>query len=196
MARLAQTTLILILKHPMKNLILPTLLSLLPLPALGQDSSWLIELEASTWDILEAARFEAVTFPGRVDLATSALTASPTQRISYDSASSILSFFQEFDGRNYTAADDAALGYPAFTFTNQELSGINYRVFLNPPSYPDGAFLHLYPDGLLSYSIDGVQEFEGRYRISPASVPEPSAALLLLLSSLTLSQRHRPPPCT
>ena len=168
------------------------LISTLPLSASGQTSTWLIELRAHTWPILEAPRFENRTHLGRIDLHQPLPTADQTSQLFYHSESPLFSLTQDFDGSTYTAENDLATGYPILTFTSQNLTGINFRTFFSGPAYPEGAFLQLHPNRQFSYSPDGVQEYEGTYLISPSPVPEPSTAILLLLSSLSLTYRHRP----
>ena len=161
-------------------------------PSGAQSLFWDISLQIESAPNDWADRFQGKVFPGVIEVDSSRITGAADETLRFDGSNPAFSLALTFNDETYTAYDDPAFGLPALYFSAGELKDLDYAVYLSDPAYGEGSFFQLYPDGLMSYSPDGVGEYEGNYRITSSSVPEPSVAALLLPLILTsITRRNR-----
>jgi len=131
-------------------------------------------------------------FPGIIEVDSSRLQRVGAERLGFDESDPSFSLSFTFDDQQYSAFDDPAAGLPLLYFNDGELVALDFAVYLDSPPYVEGSFFQLHADGLMTYSPNGVGEFEGSYRISAFAVPEVSSTLLMALAVIfTLTNRKR-----
>lgn len=161
-------------------------------PAGAQSLTWELALEVQSAPDEWKLRLLDQIFYGVIEVDSSHLQRVGAEKLGFDEVDPAFSLSFTFDGQRYSAFDDPALGLPLLYFDDGELVGIDYAVYLNDPPYAEGSFFQLHADGLMSYSPNGVGEFEGSYRVSALSVPEASSTSLLALAAIfTLTYRKR-----
>ncbi len=96
-------------------------------------------------------------------------------------------------GERYSHLDDISNGFPRAYFTDGEVVGFDLWNSLGLRNGVDGTFFRFFRDKSFQYSPDGSSEYTGIYDISlaPASVPEPSSSLLLVLSAGSFMVRRK-----
>lgn len=160
-----------------------------------------VEAHTILWDLdlkIETAsedwkdRLIGNTFRGGVEVDPSQIKGIGLEYLGFDEVNPAFSFSLRFDGVDYTAFDDPAVGLPRLSLFDGELLGIDYAVYLTNPPYAEGSYFQLHPDGLVTYSTSGIGEYEGSYRLSPASIPEvSSSAYLAIFLILAVTHRRR-----
>ena len=162
------------------------LLSLSFLKADAHQTRWDILMKIESWPSTWEAEFKDAVFPGWVELDRSLLQQSGSEIL----AGSGFQMSLTFNNEHFDETDDLASGLPALFFMNGSLEAIDFLTRLDPVSYDEYAFLQFHPDGTLSYSPDGVGEYEGGYQIT-ARVPEASTASFVLIFTLLISTQRK-----
>lgn len=157
----------------------------------AQSMSWEIEAEMTSWPDEWRDRLEDKPFFGITTIPGSSINGRGAEQLSYSNEDLSFSLSIGFDGSTYHAEDDPSSSYPVIQFMDGELTGINFAFFLDPGTYDEGALLHFYPDRTISYSPDGVSEYEGFYQIRSVTIPEPSSFILALTSTILIPTRKR-----
>lgn len=171
---------------------IPLILLCLSLSAEAQALTWRLSLEVESAPDAWSQRLMWQIFPGSIEVESSLITGGEDERLAFDTDNPNFTIMLDFDNQNYSALSDSAEGYPLLYFVDGELQAMDYLVYLDTQNYAPNSFFHLQPDGRMSYSPNGVGEFEGSYRISSVSVPEASTLSLFGLGVLvTLNYRKR-----
>ncbi len=161
-------------------------------PAAAQTLIWEIALSIETAPNDGKSRFMNQLFPGLVEVDSSRIQGVGEEKIGFEELDPAFTLSLTFDEQTYSSFDDPAVGFPALYFSAGELEGVDFAVYLADFGYEEGTFVQLHADGLMSYSLDGVGEYQGRYLLSPHSVPEASVSMLLaLFGSFTFTLRIR-----
>ena len=167
-------------------------LSSLVLQVGAQSMRWDLSLEVESAPDLWATRLIEREFTGRIEVDSFVLRGVGEERLCFDAVNPAFSFSFEFDEQEYSAMDDPAMGFPVLYFTDGELRALDYLVYFDEADYAPGSYLQLQVNGRMSYSPNGVGEFEGSYAISSLVVPEVSTLTLMGLSTIfTFTYRKR-----
>lgn len=165
---------------------IPLILSCLNLSAEAHTLMWKISLEVESAPDAWSQQLLWQIFPGSVEVESSLIQGAPDEQLAFDADHPNFTIMLDFDDQSYSALSDPAAGYPLLYFVDGELQAMDYLVYLDTQDYAPNSFFHLQPDGRMSYSPNGVGEFEGNYRISPVSVPETSTISFLGVGALII----------